>query len=168
MKSKLFMKRRYRQALLRQHRRCYDVRIPMKRVKKTIPPENLARPFLSRTYIGELLTNVVDEMLEGLQVISPDWRYLYVNDTVCRQGKMAREAMLGRTMKECYPGIEKTPLWKEMQTSMKKCVSTEFKNTFTFPDASKEVFLLHIHPVKEGIMILSTQIPTPKKRKLPR
>lgn len=129
----------------------------MKRATSTTASAaNLAHPFLSSEYIGKLLTNVVNEMLEGLQIISPDWRYLYVNDTVCKQGKLPREQLVGRTMMECYPGIEKSPLWKKLEKTMKERVSTEFKNVFKFSDGTKQTFLLRIHQVKEGLMILST------------
>lgn len=108
--------------------------------------------------IGALLTDVVDEMLEGLQVISPDWRYLYVNATVARQGKTTKEALVGRTMMECYPGIEKTPLFVQLRRCLEERVSIRMENEFVFPDGSKGWFQLNIHPVKEGLMILSSDI----------
>ncbi len=108
--------------------------------------------------IEKLLQNVVDEMLEGLQVISPDWRYVYVNDTVARQGKTAKEKLIGRTMMECYPGIDRTPLFEQLKKSMEARVNIRMENEFAYPDGSKGWFQLFIHPVNEGIMILSVDI----------
>lgn len=113
--------------------------------------------------VGDLLRNVIDEMLEGLQVIGRDWRYLYVNETVVRQAKSAKEALLNRTMMECFPGIEKTPLFDQLKKCMDERVSIRMENEFAFPDGSKGWFQLYIHPVNEGLMILSVDI-TERKR----
>ena len=112
--------------------------------------------------IGKLLENVVDEMLEGFQVIGRDWRYLYVNRTVAQQGKSSKDALLGRTMMECYPGIENTPFFDQLKKCMDERLSIRMENKFTFPDGSTGWFLLSLHPVEQGVLILSADI-TAKK-----
>nr|MBK7066987.1 PAS domain-containing protein [Deltaproteobacteria bacterium] len=62
--------------------------------------------------------DVVDSLLEGCQVVGFDWRYLYVNDAVVQHGQRAREALLGRTMMECYPGIDETPMFATLRRCM--------------------------------------------------
>ncbi len=109
-----------------------------------------------------MLANVLDEMLEGMQVIDRDWRYLYVNETVARQGKSARNALLGRTMMECYPGIDKTPLFEQLRKSMEQRLSIKMENEFEYPDGSTGWFQLYIHPVSEGLLILSADITSRK------
>ncbi len=113
--------------------------------------------------IGKLLENVVDEMLEGMQVIDFDWKYLYVNATVAKQAHTTKEALIGKTMMEAFPGIEKTPLFKQMEKVMRKQVSVRMENEFIFPGGEVGWFNLYIHPVQEGIMILSVDI-TDRKR----
>ena len=49
--------------------------------------------------------------LEGFQIISRDWRYLYVNPAAARHGRRAPEELFGRRMSEVYPGIDETPLF---------------------------------------------------------
>ena len=56
--------------------------------------------------LSDLPRSLLDNLLEGLQVISPDYRYLYVNQAVARHGQTTKEARLGRSMMECYPGID--------------------------------------------------------------
>ena len=61
---------------------------------------------------GELdaleLRDTLDLLREGIQILSPEWRYMYVNDAVAAHGRKARDELLGKTMFECYPGIERT------------------------------------------------------------
>lgn len=108
--------------------------------------------------INSLLVNVLDEMLEGLQVISKDWVYLYVNETVAKQGKRKKEELIGKTMMECYPGIERSMLFEQMKTCMDKKVSIRMENEFEYPDGSKGWFQLFIHPWEGGVLIFSINI----------
>lgn len=117
------------------------------------------------TEVGEvkdMLLGVVDGMLEGLQIISPEWKYLYVNETVARHGKSTKEQLLGKTMMECYPGIENTPVFEQFKKCLDEQVSVRLENEFTYPDKTSAWFLLYIHPVQEGFMVLSVDITTQK------
>lgn len=105
----------------------------------------------------------LDTMLEGIQIISFDWRYLYVNNTVASQGKYSREELLGSTMMEKYPGIENTSLFRTLDQCMKNRVSENLENEFVYPDGSKGWFELSIQPAPEGILILSIDITERKK-----
>lgn len=113
-----------------------------------------------KPYLGN---EVLDNLLEGFQLISSDWRYLYLNDTVCKHGKYTREELLGYTMMEKYPGIEKTPMFSVLEKCMNLRVSETIENLFTFPDGSQAWFELRIEPVLEGIFILSIDITERKK-----
>ena len=42
--------------------------------------------------------DILDNLLEGFQVIGFDWKYLYVNDAVAKQGRHCRKQLLGRIM----------------------------------------------------------------------
>jgi len=107
--------------------------------------------------------HTLDEMLEGCQIISPDWRYLYVNDTAAQHGRASRDELLGRTMMEVYPGIEQSPLFEVMQRCMRERSSERMENTFQFPDGSSREFELSVEAVPEGLFILSIDI-TARKR----
>lgn len=110
-----------------------------------------------------LLASVADEMLEGLQIISRDWRYLYVNETAARQGKTSKERLIGRTMTECYPGIEKTPLFAQLRKCLEDRADIRFDNEFSYPDGTSGWFRLYLHPVQEGLLILSVDITDQKQ-----
>ena len=104
------------------------------------------------------LRTTLDSLLEGCQIISFDWRYLYLNDAVVVQARQPREDLLGRTMMQVYPGIETTELFSILQQCMEQRISQQLENEFTFPDGSKGWFELSIQPVPEGIFILSQDI----------
>lgn len=100
----------------------------------------------------------LDSLMEGFQLISFDWRYLYVNDAVVKHSKYEREELIGFTMMEKYPGIEKTPMFDLLKVCMKERKADYFENEFTYPDGSTGWFELRIQPVSEGLFILSIDI----------
>lgn len=70
--------------------------------------------------LDSVATSVLDHLTDGVQIIDPEWRYRYVNDVVVAHGRTSRQALLGRTMMECYPGIDETALF----SSLRECMET--------------------------------------------
>jgi len=106
---------------------------------------------------------VLDSLIEGCQVIDPAFRYVFVNEAVCRQGRRSREELLGRTMMACYPGIEATPVFAALRECMESRTPRRMENEFTFPDGAVGWFELRMQPVPQGVCILSVEI-TEQKR----
>lgn len=104
------------------------------------------------------LKSTLDSMLEGCQIIGPDWRYLYVNEAAAKQGQQTKSALLGHTMMEMYPGIERTELFTALRRCKEEHSSHSLEKEFIFPDGSKSWFELVVQPVPEGILILSMDI----------
>ena len=100
----------------------------------------------------------LNSMIEGCQIIDNDWRYSYVNDAVAKQGRKTREELLGYTMMQVYPGIEKTEMFHHLRNCMTNRVPHQMDNEFTFPDGSRGWFELRMEPVPEGVLILSMDI----------
>ena len=107
---------------------------------------------------GDVALDVLDNLIEGCQVIGYGYEYLYVNDTVARQGQRTREELLGRTMMECYPGIESTVMFSALTRCMNERVPHRMENEFTFPDGTTCWYELHFIPVPKGTCILSVDI----------
>jgi PAS domain S-box-containing protein len=105
----------------------------------------------------------LDNMSEGYQIIGRDWRYLYVNNAVVKQGRRAKEELLSHTMMDMYPGIEDTAVFAVLRECMEKRTTHRMENEFSFPDGNKGWFELSIQPVPEGIVILSLDITERKK-----
>jgi PAS domain S-box-containing protein len=100
----------------------------------------------------------LDHMIEGCQIIDYDYRYVYVNAIAAKQGRKTKEELLGYTMMQVYPGIDKTEMFNHLRNCMTNRVPHQLDNEFSFPDGSKGWFELHIEPVPEGILILSMDI----------
>lgn len=102
--------------------------------------------------------NLLDYLLEGCQIIGPDWRYLYLNDTAVSHSHKTREELIGRTMMEIYPGIEKTQMFTALQDCMETQTFRKIENEFIYPDGSAGWFDLRVQPVPDGILVLSVDI----------
>jgi len=105
--------------------------------------------------LDKIARDVLDNLQEGCQVIGSDWRYLYVNDALVRQGRLAREELIGRTMMECYPGLEQQPFFPILRRSMDDRTRELTEIEFLFPDGTPGWFDLRVVPVPDGICIIS-------------
>lgn len=110
--------------------------------------------------------NILDNLLEGVQIIGFDWRYKYVNDAFLKHAKYTREELEGFTVQEKYPGIENTAIYKVYEKCFKERVAIHLENEFEYPDGSQGWFELSFQPVPEGIFILSMDISERKKSEL--
>jgi len=106
---------------------------------------------------------LLDNMLEGCQIVGRDWRYLYLNAAALKHGHHSREELFGHRMTEVYPGIEKTKMFSKLEHCMKSRIPHYMENEFTYSDGSQGWFELSIQPVPEGIFILSVDITKRKK-----
>jgi PAS domain S-box-containing protein len=104
------------------------------------------------------LRETLDQMLEGCQIIDHEYRYLYLNKAAVRQAHKGREDLIGRSMMECYPGIEDTEMFRSLTTCMDERVPINMENQFIYPDGSKTWYTLSMEPVPEGVFILSIDI----------
>lgn len=107
--------------------------------------------------------HALDNMMEGVQIIGYDWRYLYFNDALARQAKILPHELIGKTMMEHFPGIEHTVMFARLASCMTNRVPVHMENEFIFPDGSKGVFELSMQPVPEGVFILSIDVTARKK-----
>lgn len=100
----------------------------------------------------------LDTMMEGCQIIGRDWRYLYVNSAAASHGKREAATLLGKTIMQCYPGIESTDLFEALRLTMAGGPPRELENEFVYPDGTVATFQLYIQAVKEGVFVLSLDV----------
>lgn len=105
----------------------------------------------------------LDSILEACQLVGFDWRYLYINDAAVQQNRRPREEMLGRTVMECWPGIEQTVVYELLHQALLARIAQHRELEFTFPDGATGWFDVRTHPVPEGVFLLSIDI-TENKR----
>ncbi|MGC4088070.1 MAG: ATP-binding protein [Polyangiaceae bacterium] len=109
------------------------------------------------------LAAVIGAMREGLQIIDREWRYVFLNPAAAAHGRQRPEALLGRTMMECYPGIESSDLFKMLERAMNERVPASMVNEFTYPDGVSKTFELRVDPCDVGVMVLSIDITEGRK-----
>lgn len=101
---------------------------------------------------------LLENLQEGLQLISRDWRYLYLNPTALMHSQSNYESLIGHTMMECFPGIENTALFTKLQYVMEQQVPVQMENHFHYPNGKSGWFELRIQPSIDGLVILSVDI----------
>ena len=107
---------------------------------------------------GDPSHSLLDHTSEGWQIISPEFRYVYLNEAAVAHGRTTRDQLLGRTMMEIYPGIEDTEMFSVLRRCMDERCPQCLENEFTFPDGSKGWFELRFESVPGGVAILSLDI----------
>lgn len=108
--------------------------------------------------LGTQDLSYLNHLLEGCQIISPDFRYVFVNDAVTRQAGRTREELIGRRMADAFPGIDRTRMFSVLERCMVERTAAEFENEFTYPDGSTRWYSLRMEPVPDGLFILSIDI----------
>jgi|GEM_PF-3309073 len=107
--------------------------------------------------------DALDNMMEGIQILDKDLRYLYVNEAVAKQAGQTREELTGHLITDLYPGVEQTPLFQHIKRCLTEKISLQLENEFVFPDKTVKYFQLNFQPVPEGILIMSVDITGKKK-----
>lgn len=113
--------------------------------------------------LGDLSLSTLDRLLEGFQLVGRDYRYLYLNEAAARHGRSTPAALVGRTMMEAYPEIERTEMFAVLRRALEERTPALLENAFVFPDGSTGWFELRFEPVPEGVCVLSVDI-TQRKR----
>ena len=102
--------------------------------------------------------NILDNMLEGCQIIGFDWKYIYINRCAEIHNRRPNNELLGRRYQDMWPGVEQTEVFKIINQVLETRVPNHLENEFLFPDDSIGWFDLSIQPVPEGVFILSIDI----------
>jgi PAS domain S-box-containing protein len=106
----------------------------------------------------ERLRGVLDNLLEGCQIIGFDWKYTYLNRTAEIHNRRSNNELLGNRYMDMWPGIEQTNIFRLIKNTLEDRVSHHLENEFIFPDGKIGWFDLSIQPVPEGVFILSIDI----------
>lgn len=106
----------------------------------------------------ERYRHTLDNMLEGVQILDFDLRYVYVNDAMAKHAKYTKTELIGHKLVDKFPGIEKTSIFKTYQFCLQERQAVNLENEFLFPDGSIGWFELSFQPIPEGLFILSVDI----------
>lgn len=118
-------------------------------------PQSATFPFGVRS--GEVARGVLDNLIEGCQVVAPDWTYLYVNHAAAAQVQLPEEHLLGRSMLECLPDIEGTPMFDVLRRCMRERRPDRILHEFCNPHGFRGWFELRFVPTPDGVCIFSVE-----------
>ncbi|MBK6645006.1 MAG: PAS domain S-box protein [Anaerolineales bacterium] len=102
--------------------------------------------------------SALDGMLEGVQILDFDWRYIYLNRSAEEHNRRPNTDLLGRRYMEMWPGIENTHVFAVIKRCLEERVSFQLENEFAYSDGTIRWFNLSIQPVSDGVLIHSVDI----------
>jgi PAS domain S-box-containing protein len=111
----------------------------------------------------KLFRSTLENLMEGCQIVSRDWRYIYLNEIAAGHGQKSVPELVGRTMQEAFPGIEQTEMFSLLRECMADGQSRQMENQFAYRDGTSAWFHLFVQPVPEGLFILSLDITSRKQ-----
>jgi PAS domain S-box-containing protein len=111
----------------------------------------------------KLFRSTLENLMEGCQIISRDWRYIYLNEIAAGHGQKSVPELVGRTMQEAFPGIEKTEMFSHLQRCMAEGSPHQLESQFAYKDGTSAWFHLFIQPVPDGLFILSLDVTARKQ-----
>ncbi len=114
----------------------------------------------------ERFRTVFDNMLEGVQIMDFDWRYLYLNAAAQVHNRRPNADLLGNRYMDMWPGIETTQVFAEIRRCMDERAPCRMENEFVYPDGLVRWFELSIQPISEGIFVLSIDITERKQAEI--
>lgn len=106
----------------------------------------------------ERFRTTLDTMMEGCQIIGFNGHCLYVNESAAQHWPHKREGRIGKTLEAVFPGIEHTPLYADIRCCMETRQSLRTEREFVYDGGTHGWFDLSLHPVPEGVFILSIDI----------
>ncbi len=101
---------------------------------------------------------LLNSISEGVYVLNRELQYILVNNEATRRAQLPEEKMLGRKITDLFPGHEKTVFFKVHKQVIENGKPTIASSEFTFPDGRKGWYEVHVFPVPEGILCISTDI----------
>ena len=110
--------------------------------------------------------SLFDDLIEGIQVISKEYIYIYVNDTLARQLGVTKESMIGKSILERFPNLKEHPVYLRIQQCMTERIVGEYSRVFRLPDGSTRWAEIKTQPFETGLLIMSTDITKRKEAEL--
>ena len=113
---------------------------------KVVPPAPITQP--------ESLSALVETGPEAVSVVDSQWRFTYVNRAFERMADTSGQSVIGRSMWELYPFLDRTPFADELREVMRARSSARMK----FRSEQGGVFDVHVTPFSDGIAFFTYEV----------
>lgn len=97
----------------------------------------------------------LDNLLEGVHILSPDLVYLYLNDVAEKHLQRPKSDLLGKRYEDLWPVVETTAVYKNIMECFRDNAPKHFNYEFISLEGKTSWFELRIQRVPEGILLLS-------------
>jgi PAS domain S-box-containing protein len=109
------------------------------------------------------LQQTLDDMGIGCIILDFDYSYIFVNKAAATQAFQTPDCLIGKKMREMYPGVEKSQVFAKYRQAMEERISVNFEEKYVFANGNVKWFEFKVEPVEQGIFILSSDITERKK-----
>lgn len=99
-----------------------------------------------------------DSLSFGVQIISSDFRYEFLNTQLLNEINKKEEEIFGKKMEDVFPGIEFSPVFKTIEEVFKKRKPKSLINEFTLPDGKTTYYKLKLENMGSSVIIFSEDI----------
>ena len=106
---------------------------------------------------------ILDSMAEGFALLDRDFRILAVNAEGLRLDGRPREALVGRTHWEAFPGTEGSELGRLYRRAMAERVPVALEHRYAWPDGHATWLEMRAYPAPEGLALFYRDV-TDRKR----
>jgi PAS domain S-box-containing protein len=106
---------------------------------------------------------VLDGMAESFALLDREFRIVDLNVEALRLDARPREALIGQSHWEAYPGSEGSELGLRYKQAMAERVTAELKHCYTWPDGRETWLETRAYPVEEGLAVFFRDITEQKQ-----
>lgn len=99
----------------------------------------------------------LDGLLEGVQIIDRDLRYVYVNPAAAAQGRQAVADVIGRRLLDIFPRSEGSEYLQALRQVLAGAAPRSMHTAFPLPDGTVGHYQLSIEPIEDGVFVLSVE-----------
>ncbi len=110
--------------------------------------------------------SLFDHLLEGVQIIDEQMRYVYLNPSLLETVSMKLDDVVGKRMADVFPGFDQTEVYREIIVCRATRSAKRVLNEFTFPDGHRTYHELSLQMLDEYVLILSRDVTETKKGEL--
>ena len=106
---------------------------------------------------------LLESIDDSVYVLDREWRHVVVNEAATRFTHVPREKLLGNKLTDLFPGVEKTAFFEVFRRVMEARKPETVSAPYVFEDGRKGYYEVHVYPVPEGILCISSDV-TERKR----
>lgn len=107
--------------------------------------------------------SLFDNLIEGIQVLSKDLKYVYVNDALIKQLRAKKKYLVGFYIVDVFPDYKNSKIHLALLKCLKQQEVVHVIEHYQLPDGKKIWFDIKIQPYEDGLFVMTTDITKQKE-----